>query len=294
MTRVTGSQVIPVDPLRHSQISRYVRARRCKSGGYCFYRLDEPNAGDTFHALKILSLLGENVHDDETAAFLHGLQDSDGSYASYAAALSAGYGLRLLGESPRYDLTAYLSRTLPRPDPDTQVTGSYSLFEPLYTWSSLFTLYHVPIPEGWDRQLTGMIRDFQAESGGFGYPVPTLRDTWQASEVLIMLKYPRERLGISGFIQACEDPEFGYLGRVGSRPAYLEHLYAGLRLSALLTKPPRYPGACRVFIDRCAHHSGGFVRSVFGGTPTLEFTAMAVESLSILGGITYRLNASCR
>ena len=134
---------------------------------------------------------------------------------------------------------------------------------------------------------------FQVESGGFGFPKATLQDTWQASEALVMLRYPKENLGISRFIWSCEDPEFGFLGKPGSRPPYLEHLYAGLRLSALQGHAPRYAGACRAFIERCAHQSGGFVRSVFGGSPTLEFTARAVESLAILEGSTHRLRASC-
>ena len=36
---------------------RYISERRCASGGYCFYRLDEPNAADTLYALASLALL---------------------------------------------------------------------------------------------------------------------------------------------------------------------------------------------------------------------------------------------
>lgn len=293
MTPDTSCQIPPVTTPFHPNIVQYVQERRCPSGGYCFYRLDEPNAGDTFHALQILSLLGEKVHDDETAAFLQGLQEPDGSYPSYAAALFAGRGLHLLGKSPRYEVTPFISRGIPCISPDTQVIESFSLFEPLFTWLSLFMLFRVPLPEKWSDQITTTILRLQVESGGFGSLKATLQDTWQASEVLVMLRYPKENLGISRFIWSCEDPEFGFLGKPGSRPPYLEHLYAGLRLSALQGHAPHYAGACRAFIERCAHQSGGFVRSVFGGSPTLEFTARAVESLAILEGSTHRLRASC-
>jgi len=293
MTPDTSCRISSVTTSFHPNIMQYVQERRCPSGGYCFYRLDEPNAGDTFHALQILFLLGELNRDDETVAFLQGLQQSDGSYSSHAAALFAGRGLQLLGAAPLYDVAPFISCSIPCISPETQVIESFSLFEPLYTWLSLILLHRVPLPEEWRAQITGTILRFQGESGGFGASSGTLQDTWQAAETLVVLGYPRENLGISRFIWSCEDPEFGFLGRPGSRPPYLEHLYAGLRVSALLRTTPRYAGACRAFIEQCAHHSGGFVRSVFGGSPTLEFTARAVESLAILEGRTHRLRTSC-
>jgi hypothetical protein len=292
MTPDTSCRISSVTTTFHPNIVQYVRERRCPSGGYCFYRLDEPNAGDTFHALQVLSLLGEKIRDEETVSFLQGLQKSDGSYSSHAAALSAGRALQLLGAVPLYDATPFISCSIPCISPKTQVIESFSLFEPLYTWLSLILLHRGPLPEEWREQITGTILRFQGETGGIGFPSGTLQDTWQAAEILVVLGYPRENLGISRFIWSCEDPEFGYLGRPGTRPPSLEHLYTGLRLSALLGTAPRYAGACRAFIEQCAHHSGGFVRSVFGGSPTLEFTARAVESLAILEGRTHRLRTS--
>lgn len=293
MTPDTSCQIPPVATPFHMNIVRYVQERRCPSGGYCFYRLDEPNAGDTFHALQVLSLLGEKVRDEETVTFLQGLQQPDGSYSSHAAALFTGRGLQILGAAPLYDVAPFISCSIRCISPETQVIERFSLFDPLYTWISLFLLHHIPFPEEWNAQITKTILQFQGETGGFGFPVTTLQDTWQAAEILIVLGYRRENLGINRFVWSCEDPEFGYLRRPGSRPAYLEHLYAGLRISALLGTAPRYAGACKAFIDQCAHHSGGFVRSVFGGSPNLELTARAVESLAILEGRTHRLRTSC-
>lgn len=293
MTPETSCQIPPVTTSSHPNIVQYVRERRCPSGGYCFYRLDEPNAGDTFHALQVLSLLGEKVRDEETVTFLQGLQQPDGAYHSLSAALFAGEGLRFLGEHPLFDMSTYLASNPPRLNPDTLVVETFSLFDPLFTWITLHSLNRIPLTSANTLRIIHSVLQFQTGQGGFGSPVPTLRDTWQASEILVTLGYPQESLGISRFVWSCEDPEFGYLGKPGSRPPYLEHLYAGVRLSVLLGTGPRYAGACRAFIDKCAHHSGGFVRSVFGGSPTLEFTALAVESLAILEGRTHRLRTSC-
>jgi hypothetical protein len=271
----------------------YVQERRCPSGGYCYYRLDEPNAGDTWYALHILSLLGEKVKDGETARFLQGLQEPDGSYASYSAALYAGRALRILEEMPIYNATRFLTRSIPSLNTTTQVIETISLFDPLLAWVSLFDLFQVSLPEDWKNQVVDSVLRFREDSSGFGSHGATLQETWQASEILLMLGYPRDDLEINRFVWSCEDPEYGFLGRPGSRPPYLEHLYAGIRLSALLRKYPFYAGACRGFIGRCTHHSGGFVRSVFGGSPTLEFTALAVEALSLLAGEHHDAGGSC-
>lgn len=276
-------QNLPGEPIRSAIIS-YVNCRRCSEGGYCFYRLDEPNAGDTYHALKILSLLGEEIHDKKTAVFLRSLQRPDGSYSSYNAAFFAGHGLRLMNESPVYDPAGFISRPPGDIDSGNRPVDSFLLFSPIITRLSLFPLYHIPFQEDWKNYIIKHILGFRTRSGGFGADESTLLDTWQASESLLMLGYPCKKLGVIPFLQSCEDPEFGYLGKPDSRPAYIEHLYAGLRLNALTGTAPRFKRACLAFLNKCTHHSGGFTRSVFGGSPTLEYTAMAVKSFSILAG----------
>jgi hypothetical protein len=56
----------------------YIRERRCSSGGYCFYRLDEPNAGDTFHALASLAMLDALPDNDvATREYLQSFRNSE-------------------------------------------------------------------------------------------------------------------------------------------------------------------------------------------------------------------------
>ncbi len=55
-----------------------------------------------------------------------------------------------------------------------------------------------------------------------------------------------------------------------------------VRASLLLRQRPRAPDRIRAFVLGLSHHSGGFVRSRFGGSPTLEYTYLAVETLARL------------
>lgn len=65
------------------------------------------------------------------------------------------------------------------------------------------------------------------------------------------------------FLASCADGSFGFLPRRGSRPAYLEHVHSGIRLSLLLSlllgEMSRWGEACRDFVLRCARPSGGFL-----------------------------------
>jgi hypothetical protein len=68
------------------QAVNYVMDRKCKEGGFCFYRLEEPNASDTYYALSIMNLLDINFKDENTLAYLRSLQNNHGSYQSFYSA----------------------------------------------------------------------------------------------------------------------------------------------------------------------------------------------------------------
>lgn len=44
----------------------YVMERKCEGGGFCFYRLEEPNCSDTYYALSILNFLGADFNFQPT------------------------------------------------------------------------------------------------------------------------------------------------------------------------------------------------------------------------------------
>ena len=69
------------DHLRQ-RVLDYVIDRQCRKGGFCFYKLEEPNGLDTYSALSLLNLLDVSFKDEKTVAYLQNMQNDDGSYDS--------------------------------------------------------------------------------------------------------------------------------------------------------------------------------------------------------------------
>ncbi len=267
-----------------SRVLDYVADRRCPSGGYCFYRLDEPNAADTCRALVILDTFGALSPDQETTVVLRDLQVPGGSFSSRAAGYAATLGLSLLGEAPAYDSVPWIRSSFRTPDPGRDVMEVLSPFEQAHTWVAMCRLLSIEPTEEEAGRIERALRSHQHPDGGFGTGRAGLLDTWHATRTLRLLGRERDRESTLAFIKRCSEPEYGFLNAPGVRPSYLEHLRAGILLSRELGTAPVFREACIAFLDRCTHRYGGFVRSVFGGSPTLEFTAYAVTMYAALAG----------
>jgi hypothetical protein len=99
------------------QLVGYINSTRSDDGGYCFYRLNESNAADTFYAVYVLTALNRPVPEPElTADFLKQRQRSDGSFQSIYFADYVLRTLDLLRVPPLFDpkdfLHSHLERTL--------------------------------------------------------------------------------------------------------------------------------------------------------------------------------------
>src|SRR5208337_3892407 len=96
---------------------QYISERRCASGGYCFYRLDEPNAADTLYALASLALLDAVPDDPVTLSYLHAFQRTDGSFSNVNVGHAVCRSLVILDERPHIDPAGWiLSFLLPPAD----------------------------------------------------------------------------------------------------------------------------------------------------------------------------------
>src|SRR5208283_1700478 len=121
------------------QTIRYISERRCTSGGYCFYRLDEPNAADTLYALASLDLLDEIPEDPVTRSYLHAFQHPDCSFSNVNVGHAVCRSLLVLGERPACDPAGWLLAAMIPPGADERPVESVSLFANLFFCVDLCT-----------------------------------------------------------------------------------------------------------------------------------------------------------
>jgi len=272
---------------QREQTLRYIRDRRCDSGGYCFYRLDEPNAADTFYALASYRLLDEPVPDDEaTVRLLHRFQHTDGSYGNIFVGHAAIRGLLLLRERPEHDPVDWITRALTPVRPGGRPVESVSEFGQILLAIESSTLLGIPVPAERKDEIIKTIIHYRHEDWRFGSPASTLIETSHAAAILSSLGCDTTPYKISAFVRMCEDPAFGFLALPGVRPGFLEHIHAGLKACMVLSCKPKYPGASKEFIHRCYRENGGYCRSLYGGSATLEYTYLALDSLAMIHALS--------
>jgi len=253
--------------------SRYILERQCRSGGFCFYRLEEPNGADTFYALATLKMLGHTVHSESTRRFLEANQKPDGSYDNLYQAYYAIRGLNYLGDRPRQDPRPYLREQL-EAFPVENATLETQL-KRLKLLIELCLELQIAIPSAKRKEMIDFILACHNEDGGFGVPSSNLLISYYALTCLDAIAFSLESLGSERFLRACEHPVHGFLNVPDMAPSFLEHILAGAESCRVLGYVPAYRGACRRFVVHCQSTNGGFSRSP-GGLPTLQDTYRAV------------------
>jgi hypothetical protein len=271
-----------------SRIVRYVLDRRCRSGGFCFYKLEEPNGSDTWFALSILDLLHDDLHDESTLHYLRAMQHPDGAYDGIYSAFYSLKSLSLLGVDPAEDPRPYVLRNLGsyRFDARRLPAEVISLFK---RTSFLVDLYETTgLDTGTDvhDNMIEFILRFRNEDGGFGYLRSTLHETSKALEMLQRLGYPLDGLGAESFIGRCETPITGFTDIPHTSLGYLEFVHAGVLASHLLARRPHCMKQCTAFVLNCQNRNGGFSRTPHGGIATMEDTWHGVHALTMLSSWT--------
>lgn len=265
------------------QTIRYISERRCASGGYCFYRLDEPNAGDTFYALASLAMLDTLPDDDDaTRSYLNTFQHTDGSFANVSVGHAVCRSLAILGEKPQADPTGWILSLLHPPGDRARPVESASLFGNTYLLADLCTRLGIAVPSDKKEAVISAVLGYQHEDTGFGNPHATIIETSHALAILAALGHPVSQTGSTEFVKHCEDPSFGFLAVPGVTPAYLEHVHTGVLASSVLGYRSPAHGACRDFLLRCLLGNGGYARSVYGGSATLENTYLALAARTMI------------
>ena len=273
------------DRLKERAIN-YIMARRCQEGGFCFYRLEEPNGSDTYYALSALSSLGMDMKDYDTMQFLKNIQEKDGSYANIFLAYYAIKSLIVLRGEPKYDPSNYLSNIVRDCTVDSSElpVWTVSMFNSLYCLIDLCLSLNIKLEQETMKDIVASILASMKEDKGFGDIRSTLLETSQAVAILEKLNYPVDSLNVERFLKKCEDPDCGFTGVPGTSMSYLEQVHGGLAACHILSYKPRYLDQCISFVKGCQNHNGGFSRQ--RGISTLEDTYYAIHSLSILAALT--------
>jgi len=264
-------------------ISRYILERSCPRGGFCFYRLDEPNPQDTYHALAALHLLHVPYHNEQTIQYLQSLQHGDGTYESLTQTYFILLSLKFLGSRPLHapagGIEVLANRILSFTS--THDDTPRSLFHALYQLVALYEEMKFDWRENQRESITQLLLAHHNRDGGFGIESSNLLSTFPAVAALRLLDHPLASARIEPFLRSCEHPVFGFTGKPETSLYFLEYLHAGLALCDEMSLRPTYGQACASFMYQCQNDSGGFARASLG-IATIENTCLAVHGITIL------------
>jgi hypothetical protein len=272
----------------------YVISTRSEDGGYCFYRLKESNAADTFYAVHILKSLRYAVPRPETTAeFFQHYQGTDGSFQSIYVASYVVQGLALLGVQPLFDPYGFIVRHLKGTLGITKQLSyelSDALLEPIGTAVALLELIRGDIPTQLTREIYKAVNPYKRTDGGFGAVHSNVYATYYAVRAVATSPLASGTLkGVSTWIRRCEWPTGGFSKTPDNTPNYLDEVYQALYLMRAANERPRYIHKTARFIGRLQNANGGFRRAYDSGISSLENAYYAVKALEEL---TYWLAGS--
>jgi hypothetical protein len=258
--------------------------RQCRAGGFCFYKLEEPNGLDTYCALSLLSLLDISFNDEKTIAYLQNMQNADGSYDGIFAAFYSLKSLLLLDQESRQDPWPYILKHIryDRVDADRMPAEITSVFKRMVFLVDLYVTYNKTRDERIENNLQDFVLYFHNKDQGFGHHQSTLGETSKALVLLSLLDYPVQELHTTDFIGQCETSTCGFTDIPDTSLSYLEYIHAGVLAAFITDYRIRYADECVSFIRHCQNRTGGFSRVMHGGIATLEDTFHAAHALKLL------------
>ena len=264
------------------QLVGYVESTRSDDGGYCYYRLNESNAADTFYAVYVLTALNRPVPEPElTADFLQQHQGSDDSFQSIYSADYVLRALDLLGVPPPFDPNDFLQ---------SQLEGTLSIAsQPYYELSNSFlaslgkavailALRHDEPSPAVKTEVVEAVRPYKRPEGGFGVDHASVYSTYNAVQAL-SFSLSDSPAGVSQWIRRCEWKTGGFSQTPVNTPNYLDEIHRGLSIMRAVNERPRYPRETATFIGRLQNANGGFRRAADSGISSLENAYYALKAL---------------
>ncbi len=260
----------------------YVNSTRSDDGGYCFYRLNESNAADTFYAAYVLTALRHPVPEPAlTIDFLQRRQRSGGSFQSIYTADDVLRGLCLLGSATRFDPAAFLLGRLE--ETLSLTTKPYyerneQFLESLGTAVALAAFRHVEPSPALKSAIVEAVRPYAHPEGGFGIDNASVEATYNAVRALTFSPSAIPR-SVSAWIRRCEWPTGGIAKTGANTPNFLDDIYQGIFIMQAMNVRPQYLHATARFIGQLQNANGGFRRAADSGISSLENSYYALKAL---------------
>lgn len=284
----------------------YVSGRQSPSGGFCFYRygpLEEPSLADTYYAVSALKLCDRDVpHALQVADFVSQERLWGLTYLYFHA-----FTLERLGLAGRVSAGAIAqidALTITLPDRSRAASsqdrsgwlesvrktirlqqrfgaGAHSTqTQSVAQTEPAVPADPVPVLLQRDRHapVARYIRDVIA-GGELGVRV-NLWDTYRALAIAVLLGI-RAMAATVSFVDALQQPPFGFLMAPRAAMASLEVLHAGTCCCTFLGLPIRHAREVIEFVLACQGADGGFALAP-SSLPNLERTYHALQILAVL------------
>jgi hypothetical protein len=254
----------------------YLDSRRCRDGGYCFYRTDyieESSVHDTYHALAAWRLLGQpSPNRQATAGYLQDQPETSSQpyYLFYYV-----HALRLLG-LPVADATVAAIDTLRIAAPADAESFAGWLDETLKVvrLKRAFRQHYLR------QQVADFIGVFRRD-GGYGAK-PSLENTYLALCLFEAMEIPMQDDDTARFVGDMQTPELGFCNTRDSRYSNNRILHAGVGCCRLLGIPVRHPAAIMANVLASQTADGAFA-SVASSLPDLRSHYLALKIIGMLG-----------
>lgn len=270
-------------PLWVKRVLAYVTVRQNSDGGYNFCQGIESGAQDTYYALAIFDILDFPKPSIEATVRWLRVFPADNIYGYFYVAK----GL-ILGGGQVDDALVSRVLALRRPhggfgEIDVDIEA-YSEFESTYMATEILRELKVAFDqEPTIRWLLGHLNP----DGGFGARgYSNLVSTFHAVASLDNLSYPVRQLDSTlRYVRLCEKRDGGFTAVPEVTLPYLQDIYSGISILALMGETCTYPKATRDIVLGLQNSNGGFRRSIELGISTFEDTYYALSVLHRLGTI---------
>lgn len=238
------------------KLAYYVLERQKEDGGFGLTPRLPATVEDTYHAVRILEMLGRDEALARTKSYLERL---DWGISRRAKIIYAILYLRRKFACP----VAYPNPRLP--------TKTRAILEEAYYWQKI-------------ARLVGIRSDslkHWPDPSALAFPAdPVIKEVQYYLALKAKCLTPSESAHWADWVQACQTPDGGFGFKPGTT-AFMDNVLPALKILRQLGQRPRHPQKLMDFILACQTRAGGFARTS-GGVAFLESSFQAVKALCLL------------